>query len=343
MVFRKRYLMGLLACLGALALLGPVAPAAAQSPSPFVASSPEAETIRSLMIAVLWIAVIVFVVVEALLLWATWRYRARANDESLPAQVHGNTPLEIAWTAAPAVVLAIVVVLTIRTMGVVAGVKENAVAENPLLVKVIAHQWWWEVQYPELDVITAADIHVPVGRPVQFELTSSDVIHSFWVPELMGKTDSIPGRTNHLQFTASRPGEYLGLCTEFCGLQHAQMRFRVIASAPETFDAWVAEQQAPVAEVATAQAQEGRDAFMSRGCAGCHTINGTGAQGTQGPNLTHFASRRTIGAGALENTPENLARWIRNPQDPKPGALMPNLNLPEETIEQLVAYLESLE
>jgi len=296
------------------------------------------------MVIILWIAALVFIVVEALLIYAVWRYRAKPSEpDTLPRQIHGNTPIEIAWTIAPAIVLAIVFVMTIRTMGVVAAPPPATAAGEPLLIKVIGHQWWWEVQYPELGIVTASDIHDPVGRPVQFELTSGDVIHSFWVPELQGKTDVIPGRTNNSHFTVDQPGEYLGMCAEFCGAQHARMRFKVIAESPEEFETWVANQQSPPAEPATPLAQQGQQAFMTNACIGCHTIDGTAAQGKTGPNLTHFGSRDTIAAGTLSNTPENLARWLRNPQEVKPGALMPNLNLSETTIDQLVAYLESLQ
>lgn len=290
------------------------------------------------MIVILGIAAAVFVVVEALLLYSVWRYRERPGDDgALPTQTHGNTAIEIAWTIAPALVLAIVFVSTVRTMGVVASAPEG-----DLYVKVIAHQWWWEIQYPELGIVTASDLHVPVGQPVQVELTSADVIHSFWVPELAGKTDNIPGRTTHTWFSVDRAGGYLGLCAEFCGAQHANMRFRVIAESPEEFEAWVKNQQAPAARPTTALAQQGKQAFLSNACVGCHTIAGTTAQGKVGPDLTHVGSRRTIAAGVLPSTPENLARWVRNPQEVKPGTLMPDLNLSETTIDALVAYLESL-
>lgn len=339
MLSRNRLLLwSLLMGAAGLAVLSRPVVAWAQSPTPFLPNSPSAVAMRDLAIVILWIAAAVFVVVEALLIYSVWRYRQRPGDEgTLPRQIHGNTPIEIAWTTAPALVLVIVFVFTVRTMGVVASAPET-----DLVVKIIAHQWWWEIQYPELGIVTATDLHVPVGKPVQIELTSADVIHSFWVPELAGKTDTIPGRVNHTWFTVEEPGQYLGLCAEFCGAQHAQMRFRVIAESPEAFEAWVQQQQQPAAEATTQSAQQGQQAFLAAGCAACHTIEGTPAQGKVGPNLTHFGSRTTIAAGALTNTPENLARWVRNPQAVKPGTLMPNLNLSEETIEQLAAYLEGL-
>lgn len=321
-----------------LAILSQPTSVGAQSPTPFSPNSPAATNIRNLMIVILWIAAAVFIVVEALLIYAVWRYRQRPGDgDELPKQIHGNTPIEIAWTTAPALVLVVVFVFTVRTMGAVA-----TAPPTDLYVRVIGHQWWWEIQYPELGIVTAGDLHVPVGKPVQFELTSADVIHSFWVPELVGKTDTIPGRINNSWFQADRVGRYLGLCTEFCGTQHAQMRFRVIAQTPEEFEAWVRSQQAPAAEPTTQLAQQGQQVFITSACVGCHTIEGTPAQGKAGPDLTHFGSRTMIAGGALANTPENLADWLRNPQAAKPGNLMPNLNLSETAIDQLVAYLDSL-
>ncbi|HBY96886.1 MAG: cytochrome c oxidase subunit II [Ardenticatenaceae bacterium] len=322
----------------ALVILSLPGSVAAQSPTPFSPNSPAAITMRNLMVVILWIAAAVFVVVEGLLIYSVWRYRVRPGEAGpLPKQIHGNTPIEIAWTTAPALVLVVVFVFTVRSMGAVASAPPT-----DLYVKVIGHQWWWEFQYPDLGIVTAGDLHVPVGKPVQFEITSGDVIHSFWSPELFGKTDAIPGRLNHSWVKVDRPGMFLGLCAEFCGTQHAQMRFRVIADSPEDFQTWVQNQQQPAAEPTTQLAQQGKQVFLSNACIGCHTIAGTPAQGKVGPDLTHFGSRTLIAAGALFNAPEDLTRWLRNPQEVKPGTLMPNLNLSETTIDQLVAYLESL-
>ncbi|MGH2350349.1 MAG: cytochrome c oxidase subunit II, partial [Chloroflexota bacterium] len=211
----------------------------------------------------------------------------------------------------------------------------------------IGHQWWWEFQYPELGVTTANELHIPVGVPINLELESADVIHSFWVPHLAGKTDAIPGRVNRLWFLADEPGTYNGQCAEFCGIEHALMRMLVIAESQSEFDAWVRNERSIPAFAATPTAQDslvtrGAQLFANGVCITCHTIRGTAAQGKVGPELTHVGSRQTIAANTLPNTPEGLERWLRNPQAVKPGNLMPNLNLSDEDIDALVAYLQSL-
>jgi cytochrome c oxidase subunit 2 len=293
--------------------------------------------IRDLFAFIIWIAIGVFVVVEAALIWALIRFRAR-RGQGRPAQVHGNTPVEIAWTIAPAIILAIIAVPTITTIFRTYG----PAPPNALQITIVGHQWWWEVRYPDQTIVTANEIHVPVGEPVNFTLQSADIIHSFWVPRLGGKRDVIPSRTNQLWFTVGEPGVYQGQCAEFCGIQHANMRLLVIAEPRESFDAWVRRQQAPPVMVAVGPAAEGRAVYARSACIGCHTIQGV-SQGVAGPDLTHFGSRRTIAAATLENTSENLARWLRDPQGVKPGNRMPPLGLSEPQIQAVVAYLESLQ
>ena len=211
-----------------------------------------------------------------------------------------------------------------------------------LTVEVRGRLWWWDVRYPAQGVATANEIHIPAGRRVLLRLTTNGVIHSFWVPQLAGKTDMISGRTTEMWLQADRPGVYRGQCAEYCGRQHAHMIFLVIADPPARFDAWIAQQSAvpppPIAE----QLRRGRTVFETNPCAACHTLRGTAATGRVGPDLTHFASRRTIGAGTVPNRRGDLASWIVDSQSIKPGNLMPPMQLSAKDLEALIAYLESL-
>jgi len=212
-------------------------------------------------------------------------------------------------------------------------------------VTVVGHQWWWEIRYPDLGIVTANELHVPVTesgnrRPTFLKLESADVAHSFWVPQLAGKTDVIPNRRNQMWIEPTQPGTYVGNCAEYCGLQHARMLLRVVAHAPNDFQNWVAAQKQP--PVDDPQLRAGRDAFFSTSCINCHVIKGTRANGQFGPDLTHLMSRETIGAGVVPNTAENLRAWVRDPQHIKPGALMPNMQLSDGELDQMVAYLSSL-
>jgi len=289
------------------------------------------------------VAVAVFVGVEATLLLAIFRFRSRGNGEEEPPQVYGHTKLEIAWMAAPAIVLLGVLVMMVDTM--------NAVAEPPadaITISVVGHQWWWEVRYASsdatgtVDFVTANEIHVPVGKPVKVLLTSTDVVHSFWVPELGGKMDMVPGKINQTWFQVDKPGVFHGRCSEFCGVEHAQMGFLVIAQPQPEYEAWLRNQEAKAVIPVEQQAKEGLDQFLNSACVGCHRIDGTRAQGALGPDLTHVGSRSTLAADTIQNTPAEMARWLSNPQAVKPGNKMPNLNLSPEAVQKLTAYLESL-
>jgi cytochrome c oxidase subunit 2 len=210
---------------------------------------------------------------------------------------------------------------------------------------VVGHQWWWEIRYPGLGIVTANELHVPVSepakrRPTFLKLESVDVAHSFWVPQLAGKTDLIPNRTNHMWIEPKQPGTYLGNCAEYCGTQHARMLLRVIVHPPGEFEQWVATQRRPPVE--DSQTRAGREVFFSTSCVNCHTINGTQARGTFGPDLTHLMSRDTLAAGAAPNTPERLRAWVRDPQTLKEGCLMPNMQLADTELDHLVTYLLSL-
>jgi cytochrome c oxidase subunit 2 len=303
-------------------------------------AGPYARQIDTLFNWVFWTAAGVFFLVEGLLVYALFRFRHRPGRPT-PRQVHGNPRLEVAWTIAPAALLAAIAVPTILLTFGLARRPADA-----LDIQVVAHQFWWEVRYPSEQVVTANEVHIPVGRPVFVRLTSVDVIHSFWIPRLAGKRDVRPGATTHLVLEAERPGVYLGQCAEYCGLSHANMRLRVVAQPPEQFRAWLDAQRAPVA----AQPSEAAMAALQRGgCAGCHTLNGVEGFGapsvetsTVGPDLTHFGSRQTLAGAILENTPEELAAWLRDPQAVKPGNDMVIPKLTEEEVAALVAYLQSL-
>jgi cytochrome c oxidase subunit II len=289
------------------------------------------------------IATVIFFVVIGLILFALFRFRARSDDDA-PKQVHGNPRLEVTLTILPALLLAVVAVPTVGTIFDLAKKPSG----DPLEVTVHGKLWWWELEYPKQDLRTANEMHIPAGRPIYLSLQSDNVIHSWWIPKLAGKRDVVPGRTNHMTIQADHPGTYMGQCAEFCGLSHANMRMRVIAQTPEDFDAWVTAQKADARSDQTGLAKAGRNLFLNRPdatqqCAGCHTVEGLeGATGRVGPNLTHVSSRTTFAGGIFKRTPANLARWLRNPPGQKPGSKMPNLNLTEEEIQRLVAYLESL-
>lgn len=309
---------------------------AAQSPSILAPVSPKGRAEAELFWFILLITAGVFVLVEMLLLYAIFRFRAR-DPQAIPPQIHGNNALEISWTTATAVGLAVIFAMTWRTMAATSQPPADA-----LPVKVIGHQWWWEFQYPTLGITTANELVIPAGRPIRATVTSADVIHSFWVPQLGGKMDAIPGRENVLWLQSDVEGTYYGQCAELCGVSHANMRLRVHIVSEAEFQRWVEAQRAPAAQPTEPLAQQGYQVFMSKACVGCHTIDGTPAQGKVGPNLTHVGSRTTIAAGLLENTPEDLARWLDNPPAIKPGSLMPRLGLTPDEIQALVAYLSSL-
>lgn len=307
--------------------------------------SPGAGAIQSLSVYLLVLAGLVLLLVETLLLLAVFRFRNR--PEEMAVQTHGNLRLETGWTVATAIVIFGILGLTVRTMGEASSVPEAALPQSSawpgdtLVLRVVGVQWWWRFEYPELGIVTANEVHVPVDRPIKLQLESADVIHSFWAPRLAGKTDMIPGQVNYSAFLATEPGVYEGECAEFCGVEHARMGFRVFVDSAADFSAWVRSQQSPASTPTSEEQRAGQEAFQ-RACSSCHAVAGTAAAGTLGPDLTHFGSRTTLAANTLSNTPENLARWLRDPQGVKPGNNMPDLRLDQATLEQLVAYLESL-
>jgi cytochrome c oxidase subunit 2 len=304
------------------------------------AKSDLAEAVRTIFLAVTAVDGFVLILVIALLAFGIFRYSKRTG---LGTEVDRRTQftLETMWTVGPALIILGIAIPSVR---LTFRMQPSTLPPNALVVQVVGHMWWWEVRYPALGVVSANEIHVPVGRPLRFRLESADVIHSFWVPQLGGKRDLVPGITNEITLVARVPGTYPGQCAEFCGTSHANMRLRVVVETAEDFAAWTARQSAPPGAPARAgeAAAAGARIYAASACTACHTIGGL-STGRLGPDLTHFGSRRTLAAGTLENTPENLTAWLRDPAALKPGAKMPQLGLPGPELAQLVAYLRSLE
>jgi cytochrome c oxidase subunit II len=287
---------------------------------------------------IIYLGILVGVLVEGALIFAAIRFRRKPGDR-LPPQIHGNTLVEVTWTSVPAIILLAIMVPTIQTI-----FRTQAPAPaDAFQVHVIGHQFWWEFQYPDSGVVTADEVHIPVGRTVNFQLHSADVIHSFWIPALGGKRDAFPSHLNYIWLTPNTVGEFPGQCFQLCGYSHGNMRMKAFVQTQADFDAWVAAQQQPAATPAPgSDAEQGATLFTQKGCVACHTINGTAAQGNVGPNLTHLASRTTIAGGILPNTTEGLHTWLHDPPAVKPGSIMPNLNLSDDEIRLLTAYLQSL-
>lgn len=347
-------------------------------------STPASE-ITSLSLFVLTITAGIFLGVASLLTYALIKFRARPDDLTEPPQVFGSTQIELSWTIIP---ILLIIVLFLGTARVIFAVQDARKPPSALDVIVIGHQFWWEFRYPQLGITTANELHVPLSEaskptPTFMKLTSADVIHSFWIPQLAGKTDLLPNRVNEMWIDPHRTGLYEGQCAQFCGQQHAQMLLRVYVDSPEDFKRWVANEQqkqesgttdstptqeremagnvtpasavppnAPPTrgEVATAAhdasvavtPEQGRRVFEEQACINCHAVAGTVANGRYGPDLTHLMSRKTIAAGAAPNTEKDLLTWITDPNDIKPGTLMPAMHLTETQNAQLVAYLRSL-
>jgi cytochrome c oxidase subunit 2 len=305
--------------------------------STLVARSDFARAILYVYAIITWTTAIIGVLVFVVLFIALVRFRARPGQAELPRQIRGHTLLEISWTIGPALALLIIAIPTIQ---VIFRTQSAATPSDALHVTVRGWQWWWEFRYPDLGVVTANELHLPAGRRVVLRLDGPDVIHSFWVPQLGGKRDVIPGRLNQITLTPEQPGEYWGQCAEFCGASHANMGLRAIVQTAADFDAWVAQQKAAAVEPA-GPAAAGKAIFAASACVGCHTIRGVSA-GVLGPDLTHFGSRRMLAAGMWPNTPENVAEWVKDPQRLKPGVKMPALGLTDEQAKAVAAYLTSL-
>ena len=339
----------------ALAATAPATTALAQQRSAVVpgahdallAAGPQAAHIGALWNLTVFICTAVFCAVLIGLIVALWRSgRGRENlapDLSSIGRHERGPYLSVLWSVGVSIALLLVLVaasvVTDRALA-------RASLDNAVTIDVTGHQWWWELKYrgdaPADNFNAANELHVPVGRPVVVRLKSDDVIHSLWVPSLAGKKDLIPGRTATMSFRADRPGRYRGQCAEFCGFQHAFMAFEVIAEAPAQYDAWAAAQRRPAPEPADATTRRGRDVFLGSTCIMCHAIEGTVAAARKGPDLSHVGGRSTIAAGTLPNRPAELARWIANPHDFKPGVNMPAISLSSDDMNALVSYLGSL-
>ena len=303
------------------------------SPSILDTHGSEAHRLASLWWVMFGLAAAVYAVVAGFIIWSVLRGRRRPV---------GRGPTDSAWIVGGGVVVPVIILGVLATMTVQATAELRQPQPGAVHVEVTGKRWWWSVTYPDQAVTTANEIHLPVGRQAEIGLSSDNVIHSFWVPQLAGKVDMIPGQHNWLRFTPTRTGVYRGACAEFCGIQHANMAFIVVVQTQADFGAWMARHEhAPSAPDGDAVAR-GELVFMREPCAGCHTIRGTQASGTIGPDLTDVGGRQQLAAGTIPNTPSNLAGWISNAQSVKPGVLMPPIALSTQDIQDLVAYLESL-
>jgi cytochrome c oxidase subunit 2 len=313
-------------------------------------AGPQAARIAELWWLMLGVCTAVYVLVMIVLLWGSFRRRSQAELTGISAAVppaKDSERLLARWVGGVTAVSAVILVGLLVASVATSRSLEALAAPNALEIELTGYQWWWRVEYvdptPSRRVLTANEIHIPVGRPVHIRGTARDVIHSFWVPSLHGKKDLIPGHTTDLWLRADRPGVYRGQCAEFCGWQHAHMGILVIAEPADRFDAWLESQRQPAALPSTLLQQRGRAVFEAQACPLCHTIQGTGASASAGPDLTHLAGRRTLAAGTLPNTLGNLGGWIADPQSVKPGNRMPAVTLQSDDLQALLAYLEILQ
>lgn len=294
-------------------------------------AGPVAREIAALWWWMLWLGSAAFLLFVILLVWALGR-RRDTDDTSTRWWLLG------AGVVQPVVLVTIVFALTLVAMRAIPDETPDA-----LVVEVTGHQWWYDIRYPDLGVVTANEIHIPAGEPIQLVLRSADVIHSFWVPALAGKTDLLPDHANRMVIEADQPGVYDGDCAEFCGLQHTRMHIRVVAHERADFDEWAAAQAQPADPPTQTVTRHGQEVFLSSNCAQCHTVAGTPATGQQGPDLTHLASRETLGTGVLPNTSMDLRDWITDPHAIKEGVAMPPSPIDGPDLDALIAYLQGLE
>jgi cytochrome c oxidase subunit II len=307
--------------------------------------SPQAQAISSLFTQTLLVCAVIGAIVSLLVGVCVVRFRASRRPTE-PPQTHGHTMLEIGWTVVPLVIVVGLVILSAQAMAA-----SDPAPSREADVVVVGHQWWWEVRYPS-GAITANELHVPAGKDVLVRVESADVIHDFWVPQLGRKIDAIPGHPSFIWLQADTPGTYLGACAEYCGSEHAWMRILVVADPPDTYAAWAQhELESAPAPVSEAEVR-GLSTFRTRTCIKCHAIAGVADASSVwmasvpparvAPDLTHLAERKTLGAGVLDNDPVRLARWLHEPDVVKPASHMPNLNLTDEEVSDLVAYFETL-
>jgi cytochrome c oxidase subunit 2 len=306
----------------------------------------QAARIEDLWWLLFWLCAAVYIVVLAAVAIAVYRGRQRTSAAPSERTLTRSVAAATGVTIVILIGLVFASVVTGRALGFNRELPDRADAPDAVVIHVTGKQWWWAVEYdnptPSLRVTTANELHIPVGRRVVITLKASDVIHSFWVPNLHGKVDLVPGRRNIITLQADKPGIYRGQCAEYCGLQHARMAFSVIAEPPDAFERWLTAQRAPAPPPSSPEQQRGLAVLESGPCAMCHAVQGTVAGGRFGPDLTHVATRSTIAAGTLPNTRDNLQRWIVDPQHVKPGARMPAMGLSAEDVQALLAYLETL-
>ncbi len=311
-----------------------------RTPSMFAPQGPVAARIAGLSWFMIILGSLIYIGVMIYFFYAARGNRAYDFEAELRMPNQGNG-IVLTWGAGfTGLVLLVLFGLNLGTMR---SNHQIFNAEEGLIINVIGRQWWWEVQYAEQGFETANEIHIPVGQPVTLRLVTKDVIHSLWVPELSGKLDLLPNQVNDLVILAEKTGEYWAECAEFCGTQHAKMQLMVIVQTEQEFASWLARQQSIPEAPEDELAFEGREIFLGSACVYCHNIDGTNASGDLGPDLTHIASRRTIGAGILENTTGNLAGWIVDAQAIKPGNKMPPMDLSGEELQALLAYMKTLE
>lgn len=299
--------------------------------------SPHAEAIADVFIISLWVCAVIFALVAGFVGYSLVRFRWREGERD-PIQTAGHKTVEIVWTVVPFVIVLLLFGLTVQAMQ-----KSDPPPSGNADLQIIGHQWWWEVRDLKHGFVTANEIRIPVGKPVSIELETADVLHEFWVPQLTRKMTTVPGARNHIWMQADKPGVYEGVCSEFCGTQHAWMRFQVVAETPERYEEWVRRQQARSAPPASAAAARGQKLFQQMTCVNCHSVDPTNRSINAGPNLAHLGTRRLIGSGIVENNRDNLRRWMADPQQVKPGVKMPNFKLTNQQIDDMVAYLVSLE
>lgn len=300
--------------------------------------SPEATQINHIFIAFLAVAGLVFLLVLGLSVISAIRFRSSKRPDE-PKQIFGSNKLEIFWTTASFIAVAVFFVISVRSME---AINAPADKDRKADIVVVGHQWWWEMRYPEYGFTTANELHIPANKKLLMRMESADVIHDWWVPSLGRKIDLIPGRSNYRWIQADTAGTYEGTCSEYCGAQHAWMRIRVIAQTQDKYNQWVKAHQEIPPIPKDSLAREGAKLFQSKTCSNCHTIRGTAAAKRVGPDLTHLQSRETLLSGMFKNTQKNLRRWLKNPQKVKEGAHMPNFNLSDQELNALVAYLEEL-
>jgi cytochrome c oxidase subunit II len=301
--------------------------------SVFAPSSPFAAPIAELFTQTLWVCAVIGFGVAAAIVYSLVAFRARPDGDE-PPQGTGNRRLETLWTVVPAGIVAGLFVMTLNTMA-----RSDPSGDPEPAITIVGHQWWWEARYPS-GVVTANEIHIPVGRPLYLRLESADVIHDFWVPQLARKMDAVPGHPNFFWLSADAPGAYGGACAEYCGTQHAWMRLLVLAEPAAEFDSWQRAQLAPAQPPSDGPPSRGEQVFRNEACGNCHAVAGRGFDGRVAPDLTHLASRETLGAGVANQTPQELRAWLHDPQTVKPGCRMPDFKLTDSEVSDLLAFLE---